>query len=511
MKKEYKADYPKIFITILRMAIGWHFLYEGVSKILIKDWTSFSYLANTTGPFSGFYHWLASSDALLQVVDVLNVYGLLLIGLALVTGLLSRIASIAGVMLLTLYYFAYPPFGDSLLGSDEAHLFIIDRNFIEAAALLVLIFLNETGYGIGILIKNIRSERAEKGGLTGSKVEHSDTRRDAIRNLVSVPFLGLMGWGAVSTNKKYGIDALSGATIQIDRAALGELKGKLPMGKLGDHEISRLIMGGNLIGGWAHARDLIYVSSLFKAYNTEKKIYETLILGENAGINTINIGFPTNALMAKYKRNTGSRVKVISHVAPNMEKGDYFEQISKAVDFGADILQVQGNWCDWLVRDKKPEVIQAMIEKIRSQGITAGLAGHTIDSLIFCEERGIVPDYYMLTMHHDNYWSAHPRENRVPFEVDGEKYLDHNRFHDNIFCLYPDRTVEFVNRSKIPVVGFKVLAAGALTPEDGFKWAIENGADFVCAGMFDFQIIKDINIFLDILANPGNRKREFYG
>ncbi len=304
MKKAYKADYPKIFITILRMVIGWHFLYEGVSKILIKDWTSFSYLANTTGPLSGFYHWLASSDALLQVVDVLNVYGLLLIGLALVTGLLSRIASIAGVMLLTLYYFAYPPFGDSLLGSDEAHLFIIDRNFIEAAALLVLIFLNETGYGIGILIKNIRSERAEKGGLTGSKVEHSDTRRDAIRNLVSVPFLGLMGWGAVSTNKKYGIDALSGATIQIDRAALGELKGKLPMGKLGDHEISRLIMGGNLIGGWAHARDLIYVSSLFKAYNTEKKIYETLILGENAGINTINIGFPTNALMAKYKRNT---------------------------------------------------------------------------------------------------------------------------------------------------------------------------------------------------------------
>jgi hypothetical protein len=114
-------------------------------------------------------------------------------------------------------------------------------------------------------------------------------------------------------------------------------------------------------------------------------------------------------------------------------------------------------------------------------------------------------------MHHDNYWSAHPRENRVPFEVDGEKYLDHNRFHDNIFCLYPDRTVEFVNRTKIPVVGFKVLAAGAITPEDGFKWAIENGADFVCAGMFDFQIIKDINIFLDVLANSGNRKREFYG
>ena len=169
---------------------------------------------------------------------------------------------------------------------------------------------------------------------------------------------------------------------------LGELKGTLPKGKIGDHEISRLIMGGNLIGGWAHSRDLIYVSSLFKAYNTERKIYETLILAENAGINTINIGFPTNALMAKYKRNTGSKMKVISQVAPNMEKGDWYEQINKAIDFGADILQVQGNWCDWLVRDKKPEVIAAMLEKISSQGYTAGLAAHTIDSLIYCEEQG---------------------------------------------------------------------------------------------------------------------------
>ena len=143
-----KPDYPKMFITVLRMAIGWHFLYEGISKLVTKDWTSFSYLANSTGPLSGFYHWLASSDVLLRAVDLLNVYGLILIGLALVTGLLSRVASVAGVLLLTLYYFAYPPFGDTLLSSSESHLYIIDRNFIEAAALMVLIFLKERGYGI---------------------------------------------------------------------------------------------------------------------------------------------------------------------------------------------------------------------------------------------------------------------------------------------------------------------------------------------------------------------------
>jgi len=506
MNKKLKTDFTKLPITVLRMIIGWHFLYEGVSKLVIKDWSAFSYLANTTGPFSNFYHWLSSSEAVLQVVDILNVYGL-----GLVTGLLIRSASIAGVMLLALYYFAYPPFGDSLLNAEEGHLYIVNMIFIEAAALLLLVFLKEKGYGMDAIIKSKRSVKSEKSQTAEAVIRHSDSRRDLIRNLASLPFLGLMGWGAYTTGKKYGIDALSGATIQLDRAALGELKGVLPKGKIAGHEISRLIMGGNLIGGWAHARDLIYVSSLFKAYNTEKKIYETLILAENAGINTINIGFPTNAVMAKYKRNTGSKIKVISHVAPDMEKNDYYDQINKAIDFGADILQVQGNWCDWLVRDKKPEVIQAMLGRIRAQGYTAGLAAHTIDSLFYCEEQGIIPDYYMQTMHHDNYWSAHPMENRIPFEVDGQKYLDHNRFHDNIFCLFPDRTVEFVNRSKIPVVGFKVLAAGAITPEDGFKWAIENGADFICVGMFDFQIVNDVNICLDILSNTGNRKREFYG
>ncbi len=511
MNNVSKPDYPKILITVLRMAIGWHFLYEGVSKLIVKDWTAFSYLANSTGPFSGFYHWLASSGAVLQAVDWLNIGGLILIGLALVTGFVPRVASMAGVLLLTLYYFAYPPFGDTLLSTSESHIYIIDRNFIEAAALMVLILLKETGYGIDNLIKNARDRRAEKKNLAEAKVEHSDSRREVIRNLASVPFLGLMGWGAVSTNKKYGIDALSGATIKIDSAALGELKGKLPLGKIGNHEISRLIMGGNLIGGWAHSRDLLYVSSLFRAYNTERKIYETMILGENAGINTINIGFPTNALMAKYKRNTGSKLKVISQVAPNMETGDWYEQINKAIDSGADILQVQGNWCDWLVRDKKPEVIAAMIEKIRSQGYLAGLAAHTVDSLIYCEEQGIIPDYYMKAMHHDNYWSAHPRENRVAFEVDGIRYADHNKFHDNIFDLFPDRTVEFINRVKIPVMGFKVLAAGAIAPEDGIRYSFENGADFVCLGMFDFQVIKDINICLDVLADLGKRQREFYG
>jgi len=491
-------------LTVIRAAIGWHFFYEGFSKLLMEDWSSQSYLANASGFLSGFYHWLAAGEVLVRVVDFLNVYGLILIGLALFLGIFIRLASGAGILLLVLYYFAYPPFGTSLFGSVEGHFYIVNRNFIEAFLLLWFVISRQRGYGLSQWIRDRKAKRTDPGP------DLQQSRREALRNLATLPILGAMGWGAFRHTSK-DVDVMSGATIQLNFSTLDKLEGELPKGRIGEHEISRLVAGGNLVGGWAHARDLIYASSLFKAYNTEKKVYETLMLAEQAGINTINIGFPTNALIAKYKKATGSNIKVISQIHPDMEKGDYYVNIDKAIDFGVDIVQIQGNQVDWLVRDDRIDVVEKMMDHIRRQGYVAGLASHTVDALIATEEAGIIPDYYMKTMHHDNYWSAHPIENRVPFEVDGENYLDHNKFHNNCFCLFPDKTVEFVQRATVPVMGFKVLAAGAIQPEDGFNWAFQNGADFICVGMFDFQVVDDVNITIDVLNNLQGRTREWYG
>jgi hypothetical protein len=68
-----------------------------------------------------------------------------------------------------------------------------------------------------------------------------------------------------------------------------------------------------------------------------------------------------------------------------------------------------------------------------------------------------------------------------------------------------------VERAKVPVMGFKVLAAGAIEPKDGFNWAFQNGADFICVGMFDFQIVNDVNITIDTLNNLQGRTREWFG
>jgi len=517
----------KTIITIIRAAIGWHFLYEGCIKLFVCNWTAASYLNNTRGFLSEFYHWLAASPARLGIVDFLNIWGLTLIGIALFIGLFVRWASLAGVLLLALYYFAYPPFGFSMYGG-EGSFYIINLQLIEAAVLVFFFFYKEKGYGLDNLLCRDGAcpvfsgtvDSSDSDGARPVSTNTVNTRREMLKNLATLPVLGLFGWGGVRNSKLYGTDTLSGATVQVNRVALGELKGELPKGKLGPHELSRLVMGDNHIGAVAHARDLQYVNSLMRAYNTEKKIFETLMICEQAGINCINIGFPNVETMVKYRKLTGSKMKIISQVGvKGKDSEDLFSDIKVCIDNGIDIIQIQGSWGDWLSRDGKFDAIDAMLNFIRSNGIVAGLGAHAIDTLILCEEQGIIPDYYMKTMHHNQYWSAHPMENRKPFEVVGYgkpgvyiDYLNEDRdyFRDNSWDTYPDRTVEFVNRTKVPVMGFKVLAAGAIPPRSGFKWAFENGADFICVGMFDFQVVDDVNICLDTLKNLTNRKRDWY-
>ncbi|MBN2482419.1 MAG: hypothetical protein JXB19_11805 [Bacteroidales bacterium] len=104
----------------------------------------------------------------------------------------------------------------------------------------------------------------------------------------------------------------------------------------------------------------------------------------------------------------------------------------------------------------------------------------------------------MKTVHSWNYWSAMAD---VP-----EK-----EWKDNVFDYNPTRTIEFMNNLEQPWIGFKVLAAGSIKPEDGFKYAFENGADFITVGMYDFQIVDNVNLINSVLPEAKNRKRPWFG
>ena len=287
-------------------------------------------------------------------------------------------------------------------------------------------------------------------------------------------------------------------------------------GKLGSLTVSRLISGGNLLHGWCHERDFLYVSDLAQAYLTEKKQFETLELTEKSGINSIMIDMDQLDLINKYYKERGGKIQTITSVRQLFRDWenpsfDVFKRyIENAVDKGADTIFLHGGYSDTLVMHNKPEnyeLIAKSIEHIRQQGLSAGLGSHSIWVQIECDKRGIEPDYFVKTFHHDQYWSATPKEYRKKFCVDMEMFLDHNEYHDNIFCIEPERTIDFMKNKKQPWIAFKVLAAGSIKPDSAFTYAFEHGADFVSVGMFDFQIQDDIVVLEETLKNLKNRER----
>jgi thiosulfate dehydrogenase [quinone] large subunit len=126
-------------LVILRVVVGWHFLYEGIVKLLNPNWSSLGYLMDSKGLFAGVFHSIAGNPALLNVMDFINMWGLILIGAGLIVGLFSRIASIAGIVLLAFYYLSHPAIiGVSFAMPTEGSYLWVNKNLIELLTLWVI-------------------------------------------------------------------------------------------------------------------------------------------------------------------------------------------------------------------------------------------------------------------------------------------------------------------------------------------------------------------------------------
>lgn len=284
----------------------------------------------------------------------------------------------------------------------------------------------------------------------------------------------------------------------------GSVKG-LPTGKVGDVEITRMLCGGNLTSGFAHSRDLMYVSSLLRHYFTDEKIFETWHICEECGINTaiLRLDDTVIRLVNKYWDERGGKLQWIAQVKPKKTDLQNFKtDIRKAVDNGAIGAYIQGGVGDSLVQSGRVDLLGEAVEFIKANNVIAGIGAHSLEVPIACEKAGLNPDFHMKTLHPDDYWSATPKEDRPEFALPP---------HDNMWCTTPEETIEFMKKVNRPWIAFKVLAAGAAHPRDGFKYAFENGADFICVGMFDFQVREDVIIAKETLSGEINRQRPWRG
>lgn len=301
-------------------------------------------------------------------------------------------------------------------------------------------------------------------------------------------------------------------TLDLSDPTAAAKRKRMPAGKIGSLQIGRLVSGSNLISLNMHARDLSYVRSLAAGYNTEERVFMTLKKSEEHGINTIvlkNHNFRQFRL-SEYDREWGGKLQWMADVITT-DINQYEALLEEHLGLGAAAVYLWGGASDTWFHQKQPGKIVRAFEIMKRYKIPVGICAHRLEPIMFCVQEGLQPDFYMKTLHHDRYWSAHPKENRRFMEMYEQNSPSHSEYHDNLFCSDHEATVEFMQDVRVPWIAFKVLAAGAIPPEDGFRFAFESGADFICVGMFDFQVARDAEIARKAILAAQNRKRPWCG
>jgi hypothetical protein len=294
----------------------------------------------------------------------------------------------------------------------------------------------------------------------------------------------------------------SGATAQTQAPASPPAPaGSLPRAKVGNLEISRIILGGNLLTHYTHSRDLRYVYNLAARYNTEEKILETMAIAEAQGINTLSIHNPPAAitLLKRYRRERGGKMQYIICPTAPVEPGlvKFRQDVEDLLKAGATAIYVWGVTADALINQDRVDLLAQAVDMVKGMGVLCGVGGHCLDVVKACEKHGVKNDFYIKTFHHHKYPTG-PRPDEL-----GAPYSEYPGY----WCREPEETAEFMKTVTKPWFAFKVMAAGAIPPEDAFRYAFSNGADCVLAGMFDFEIAEDVKIAREVLASLGQRAR----
>jgi hypothetical protein len=329
------------------------------------------------------------------------------------------------------------------------------------------------------------------------------------RDFLKTSALAALGSAAALNSREEGIFAAPAGASPI--AMPQTFHQGFPTGKLGNLNVSRLFLGCNQVSGYSHSRDLTYVARLMQEYQTDERVMNTWQLAEELGINTV-LSDPFDKpvrIMKRYRKERRGKIQWISEVHPHAKS--YYEirlphlkeNIKQVLDNEPSALYIQGGVADSFVDRGLLDELGEALELMKKTGLPSGLGAHSIENPKACVKAGIRPDFFMKTYHADDYWSATPRAQRVEFLVDRGSSND----HDNMWDIKPEATREFMATCKTPWIAFKVMAAGAIPPEKGFRFAYQGGADFICAGIFDFQVKEDVAIAKKILAENLDRTR----
>ena len=434
-----------VLLQLLRIVVGWHFLYEGVWKLMQGGtWSCLSYLDGAQGPLAGLFKWMASQPALVATGDCAVMGGLVLIGISLITGVLARLASVFAILLMAMFYAAQPPepFATAMSGAD-GRFFLFERNAIEAMALLAI-----------ALIPSWRG-----------------WRRSLVPGAVVLAVFGGLVWNHRRTGGFKKAEAVTSATVKVHEfTALASLKAKMSESvKIGGVEVSRLALGGDLMAGHAHARDLIWPDEFMRRYHRGGSLERMIRYAVKCGVTAIfaekDFMPDVNAAAA----GIGGKLAYFVNCADGTD-------VAAAKAGGAAGVYARPESVDALAKKGDADAIKALFAALRASGLPVGIGAESVDSVKFCVDQGVIPDFWVLAFHSLDYPAA-----------------DLGPGFNNMWCLDPEATAAYMKTRPEPWVSIRGLAGGGLTPIQACRFAYSHGVSAVALDLLDFRVVDAVN------------------
>ena len=251
----------------------------------------------------------------------------------------------------------------------------------------------------------------------------------------------------------------------------------LPTMKIGDLEVTRLIVGSNPFTGKSHLD--ANADSDMKEYFTEEQVFAMLDRCEKAGINAMQSrgSMPIMGLLGRY-RELGGKLMWLAQSGKSLQAFD--EELDEMMKYSPSAICIHGELADNLYMGGMLDKLGGLLDKIRRKNVPCGICAHFPEVLSYAEEQGLNPDYYMASLYN---LSQTDRSHDV--NPTGERFEE-----SDIPKMY-----EVIRKLSAPTFALKILGAGRRCADqnqvrNAFIEAFSSmkPGDGVLVGMFDKYI-----------------------
>ena len=251
----------------------------------------------------------------------------------------------------------------------------------------------------------------------------------------------------------------------------------LPTMKIGNLEVTRLVVGSNPFTGKSHLDQ--NVDADMKAYFSEEAVFAMLDRCWEAGINAVQSrgSQPIMGVLHRYRKN-GGKLLWIATSGKNLTTFD--EELDEMMKYDPSAICIHGELADDLYLTGNLDKLGGLLDKIRRKNVPCGICAHFPEVLAYAEEQGLKPDFYMASLYN---LSQPDRSHDV--NPTGERFEE-----SDIPKMY-----EVIRKLSAPTIALKILGAGRrCADQEQVKGVFAEAfrsmkpGDGVLVGMFDKYI-----------------------